>query len=372
MAGWAALEGGRMRMMVEPREQERERRREDHREHENPRTGPYHPPTRLRAATSEEELPGPRELPDDLELAFADRALADLATASDVPYVSCFTGVRDGLLRVLGSCERSLEARLVALVEIADRLSEYFDENSAAVDVQQLASDLEPDEPREHRDDPRLVDLMIARVARFYLQEYRAASTFGLGRLVNQVRFTYGRPAERGWSTLTEAEALAICAGRRPGRSSRHPAAPSPTWDDEIVIRAYRRRRALLLLSHGRRVERAFTNYCLHHLLVEHYVDWPNLRAYARDLALRVASARFLLFSHPGVSAAWELDGEGPESREVEGEAWSEQVVDRALAETFRCVTRAAEGVSCLEELRRSTRVDEVAGAAGLVALLSV
>lgn len=367
-----------MRMMVEPREQEREGRRGDGGEYGSSRTGPGVVSARLRDEGSDDELLRPRGFLDDFEPTFVDRPLADAATTADVPYVSCFTGVRDGLLRVLAARDRSLEARLVAFMEIADRLSEYFDENSASVDVRQLATDLEPEEPLERSDDPRIVDVMIARVARFYFREYRARGERGLDRLVDQVRVTYGRPALAEWSALTEAEALAIYAGGTPGRPSRRSAASAPftpsapCWDDETLIRAYRRRRALLLLSHGRRVERAFTNYCLHHLLVEHYIDWPNLRAYARDLALRIASARFLLFSHPGISAAWELDGEGPESREVEGEAWSEQVVDRVLAETFRCVTRAAERGACLEELRRSTRVDESAGASGLVALVSL
>lgn len=364
------LGGMYMRMIVEPRFLEGSRRRSDLVGEGGalvcrPTAGERGPGIALGPLEGD-----PRETPDDdVDIALGRSLSAD----AEVPYLSCFTSVRDALLGILGARERPLETRLVAFMEVADRVSEYFDENSTSVDAAQLAADLRVEFGPPPRDAQSHVDLMASRVARYYLRECDVQRSTRLGRLVEKVRLAYGRPvAAQRWSLLTEGEALAACGGEGFEASVRVMAPPLPPWDEEMVLRSYRSRRALLLLSHGRRLERAFTNYCLNHLLVERYIDWPNLRAYARDLALRIATARFLSFSHPSVGAAWEVGRDGPESREVEGEAWTVQAVDHAVAETFQCISRVSEPVAYLDQLRRSTGIDDAVGPAALAALVMI
>lgn len=287
------------------------------------------------------------------------------------PFLECSALVREGLLRLLGAAERSIEVRLSTLMEVADRVSGYFHENAAAVDREQLVSDLYACPGSSPRTPTTWTDVMALRVARFYLEQFRAAADTGLGRLVERVRGRYGRTAPMARpERLTEAEVLAVCGARV--TSGRPFGARCESWDDEVVLRTHRSRRALLLLTHGQRIERFYADYCLHHILVNDYTDWPDLRSYARDLALRVASLRFLLCSHPSLTTSAECSAEGPESRELEGELGPVQNLDAVLSETSQCVNRGLEEGDLFLELRRATRIDEVPGPVGLSGLVSL
>ncbi len=310
------------------------------------------------------------ELSHDVELVGAD-VLADSHDGSGA-YFEQFELVRDGLLAILSREERSIEARLEALVDVAERVSGYFNEETETFDTAALRVRLEADfgeafAPRARRA-AGLDDLMAVRVGVYFLDEYCPERSARLGRLVEKIRRKYERKMERSqFEVLDDGEALAACGSR--GQRALEP--KSGRRDAESLLRTYRARRALMRLGHSRRLEQYFTNYCLNYVLVERYLDWPSLRDYARDLALCLAALRFLLFSHPGICIPWEGNAEGPESREVEGEGWSTAAVDTAAVETFQALTRAMESSSLLAELRRATRIDDTPGATGLLGLVS-
>lgn len=287
------------------------------------------------------------------------------------PYADHFELVRDALLGILSREDRSIEARLEALVNVAERVSSYFNEHSEAFDTFALRARLEQDfkeafAPRARRA-AGLDDLMAVRVGAYFLDEHAVDRSSRLGRLVEKIRRKYERKLERHhFEALDDGEALAACGVRSPRLAEK-----LGRRDPESLLRTYRARRALMRLGHGRRLERYFTNYCLNYVLVERYVDYPSLRDYARDLALCLAALRFLLFSNPGICIPWEGEAEGPESREVEGEGWSSLAVDGAAVETFQSFTRAIERSSLLADLRRATRIDDTPGATGLLGLVS-
>jgi hypothetical protein len=290
------------------------------------------------------------------------------------PYVTWGPIVRETLLGLLARPSPTVEVRLTAFMELCDRLSGYFHENAIHVDREQLLGELDTAFAPRSRAPSTWADVMVGRVARFYLETYRPEPRERLGELVARVRAGYRcrwpvPPAAR----LTEAEALADCEQRWSERRGAEPdARPGERFEYDAIVRRYRRRRALVLLGHGRRIEHWFSSHCLNYLLVESYQDWPDLRAYARDLALRVASVRFLLFSHPALLEATDAGEEGPDSRQVEGEVSSAATLDAAAAETFQSVARACESQRLLEALREAARVDDVPGAAGLCDLVTL
>lgn len=290
------------------------------------------------------------------------------------PYMTWGPTVREGLLGLMARPSPSVEARLSAFMDLCDRLSGYFHENATHVDREQLLGELEGGLAPRSRLPSAWADTMAVRLARFYLETYRPDPRDRLGRLVVRVRAGY----RRRWQLLpnaglTEAEALAAChQGRAESCAADVDSARGEHLEIDVVLRRYRSRRALVLLGHGRRIEHWFSSHCLNYLLVESYQDWPDLRAYARDLALRVASVRFLLFSHPALVASCDAGGEGPESLELEGEVWSAETLESAASETFQCVARACEGQGLLDALRKATRVDEVPSAAALCGLVTL
>ncbi len=287
------------------------------------------------------------------------------------PYFAQYQLVQEALLRILSQEGRSIEARLEALVSVAEAVSAYFHENTAE-DEALLESRLRGDfgaafAPRARRT-AGLDDVMALRVGQYFLEEHRMDRATRLGRLVERIRKKFERAMGSAVLTsLEDGEALAAC-DRRLGRAAE-PAAGRR--DARSVLRLYRARRASMRLGHSRRIERYFTNFCRNYVLVEPYFSWPNLQAYARDLALCMASLRFLLFSHPGACVPWGNGGEGAESRDVEGDAWSTAALDSAAVETFQALTRSVEQTSLLEELRHATRIDDTPGAIGLLGLVS-
>lgn len=282
------------------------------------------------------------EAPDDsvsaLEGCFTDLETRPLDRG--LPYLVCFPTVRDGLLRILAARQKPVEARLVALMDVCERLSTYFDENSTGVDERRLLADLDGAFVSSFRPSAFWADTMAECVARFYLWECAADGPPRFLELLRRVRRRYG-------------------AAFAPGRS----------WDSSAMLRAYRRRRARVLLCHGPRFDRSVTDYCLNRLLVEPYVDWPDLRAYAIDLALRIASFRFFLFSHPAVWCAYHEAPSTP--REEVNDDWGKRSFDKAVAETFRSLERAWEASALLAGLRESTGIGHVPGPAGLCGLVT-
>jgi|SRR5690606_13881340 len=277
----------------------------------------------------------------------SDRASESCFTGVEVrpldrglPYLVCFPTVRDGLLRILAAPQETLDARLVALMDVCQRLSTYFDENSTGVDERRLLDDLDGAFASSFRPSAFWADTMAERVAHFYLWECTADGPPHFVELLQRVRRRYGADG-----------------------------APEQRWNSGAVLRAYRRRRARVLLCHGSRFDRSVTDYCLNRVLVEPYVDWPDLRAYAIDLALRIASFRFFLFSHPAVWCAYH---EAPSASDDEAnDGWVGRSFDKTAAETFRSLERAWETPGLLTRLRESTGIGHVPGAAGLCGLVT-
>jgi lysine-N-methylase len=81
------------------------------------------------------------------------------------------------------------------------------------------------------------------------------------------------------------------------------------------------------------RTDMYFTNYCINHLLCAPFLDQVNLRVYVEDLVVRVATLRFLFFSHPLVTAA---------VAQADRDA-AEVTLDRAAVETFQAFAREVE-----------------------------
>jgi hypothetical protein len=79
------------------------------------------------------------------------------------------------------------------------------------------------------------------------------------------------------------------------------------TVSPEALWSAYLQRREALTARVGDRLERYFQNYCKSFWMRSWYTDSPNLIAHVRQLLLRVATLRFLLFSQPETMAAAEL-----------------------------------------------------------------
>lgn len=293
-------------------------------------------------------------------------ALPDVA-----PYRRHFEQVRNAFLRILGQRERSIEARLEALVSVAEQVSDYFHEQVLDAEPFVLADRLESDfgaafMPRTRRV-AGLDDVMALRVGAFFLDDYEIDRSTRLGQLVERIRSKYERTAAASVpGELEDGEALAA-----PGVIDRLGDTKEMRRDARGLLRLYRSRRASIRLGHPRAVERYFTNYCLNYVMVEPYFAWPDLKAYARDLALTVAALRFLLFSHPGVCVPWEGASDGPEARDVEGDAWSTAALERAAVETFQALCRSAEQTALLEKLRRATGIDDTPGAIGLLGLVS-
>jgi lysine-N-methylase len=283
----------------------------------------------------------------DLGLLYEDRAEMDPTS----PYLAQYELVQEALLRILSQEGKSVEGRLEALAGVAERVSGYFHQETAEADAPRLAAQLSRDfaeafKPRTRRT-TGLDDVMALRVGQYFLDEHRVDRASRLGRLVERIRKKYERAVGGPELTsLEDGEALTACdrralrttetsAGRRDGRG---------------MLGLYRARRASMRLGHSRRIERYFTNYCRNYVLVEPYFRWPNLQHYAGDLALCLASLRFLLFSHPGVCVPWGTVGAEP--RDVEGDAWSTAALDSAAVETFQALTRSVEQTTLLEELR--------------------
>jgi lysine-N-methylase len=79
------------------------------------------------------------------------------------------------------------------------------------------------------------------------------------------------------------------------------------TVSPEALWAAYLARREVLTARVGERIELYFQNYCKNFWMRSWYVHAPDLIAHVRQLLLRVASLRFLLFSQPETMAAAEL-----------------------------------------------------------------
>jgi lysine-N-methylase len=319
-------------------------------------------------------------LTEDFELEVSERSaslgshgwLSDETTGADeaCPYRAHYELVQTALLRVLSQEGKSIEARLEALVSVAELVSAYFHEHTAG-DVALLEEQLQSDfgaafTPRARRT-AGLDDVMALRVGQYFLDEHRVDGGTRLGRLVERIRRKYERSmsgTELG--SLEDGEALAAC-----GRRERVADASGGLLDARGQLRLYRARRAFMRLGHSRRIERYFTNYCLNYVVSEPYYRWPDLQHYARDLALCLAALRFLLFSHPGVCVPWGNVSEGAEPREIEGDAWSTAALDTAAIETFQALTRSVERTSLLDDLRKATRIDDTPGTIGLLGLVS-
>ncbi len=287
---------------------------------------------------------------------FEDLPLEDQrGVDATTPYLAQYELVQDGLLRILSREGRSIEARLEALLGVAERVSTYFHQHTENADAPGLAAQLKRDfdeafAPRARRTNG-LDDVMALRVGQYFLDEHRVDRTSRLGRLVERIRKKYERAVGAPELTsLEDGEALTAC-DRRAMRAAE---ASGGRNDGRRVLGLYRARRASMRLGHSRRIERYFTNYCRNYVLVDPYFKWPDLQHYARDLALCLESLRFLLFSHPGVCVPW--GNVGAEPRDVEGDAWSTAALDTAAVETFQALSRSLEQTSLLEELRSIRR----------------
>jgi hypothetical protein len=117
----------------------------------------------------------------------------------------------------------------------------------------------------------------------------------------------------------------------------------------------YDRRKQAISAQHAGRIEQYFTNFCQNFVLREPFFDYRDLRQYIQELVLRVASLRFLLFSHPAVHA-YSTSGDSAPS------VADRDTLDTSAIETFQSFAREIEHstkfTSKLRELLSDVRAD--------------
>jgi lysine-N-methylase len=224
------------------------------------------------------------------------------------PWRAAIDAVRDGMLAILLERGRSLAARLGAIGCAAEETRPWFHART--------------------RDDAR------ARLAETF-DRYGAPSS--LAQLERELPAIGDRPelsagivllflqnAPKGTTSALQALLRSIV--------ERYEARDGATRGPEIYA-AYQARRDRWQARHLARVETYFGNWATHYVLKDWYLGEETLAAYVERLFVRVATLRFLLFSHPLLDEA-----EGLADEEAQG-----ALLDRAVVDVVHRYTRGVE-----------------------------
>jgi lysine-N-methylase len=232
-------------------------------------------------------------------------------------YLSEFDRVRDALMKILSNRALPLGDRLGMLVVLSDQLNPVLVKGRAA-DETALQAELER-----------------ATSEAFGAELSSALSDVGAsGRathvLLSFILVIYGSSVGPRLQKLLEGVVATYENSGAFASGSQFGGLLSETHFRNVAA-AYETRRNELLEHHHARIDTYFTNYCLNFVMQTPFFDQNDLRLYVRELLLRVATLRFLFFSHPDVLS-------DRDQRRV-----PQEIVDATAVATFQRFAREVE-----------------------------
>ena len=204
--------------------------------------------------------------------------LKQAITSRDDPYDLAIDRVRRALLELLARSEFSLSTRLSVLGCLADRLSPFF-HRGGTCDPERLEQALEAVSR------PEVMTALDGELASIALPvELSSAIVLHiLGARLKTQAGSFGR--------LVDAIARSFASS---GEN---------TVDGGRLFAHYIVRRDAWERAHAVRIDRYFTNYAMGWLFAEWYTSSDDLVSHLTKLFVRVATLRFLFFTHPALAA---------------------------------------------------------------------